>query len=347
MAASDAFDALDALLGAAAPAGPAARHLADWTLALGTGAAAIFAIAMAALWLALRRAGAAAAARARSGERAEDAEDAAASLSAAAQRSARRWIVAGGLVLPLVVLVPLFFASVAGTARLQAPPPPGALQIGITARMWWWEVRYADPEGGGAIVTANEVHIPAGRPVRLGLVSADVIHSFWVAALGGKRDAVPGRVTHLVIEADQPGTWRGQCAEYCGDQHARMAITVVAHEPAAFERWLAAQRAPAAADAAPGSAAARGRAAFLASGCVACHRIGGVGGGGTPTRGPDLTHVAGRRTLGAGQRSNSEAALREWIAGVQHIKPGARMPSFAHLDAGTLDALAAYLWTLR
>ncbi|MFO1267388.1 MAG: cytochrome c oxidase subunit II [Rubrivivax sp.] len=334
---------MNALLPQAAAAGPAARHLADWSLALAAGATVVFAIAMAALLLALRRAGAA------EGTDADNGDDA---IVAAGRRTARRWILAGGIVLPLVVLVPLFAANVAGTARLAAPAPAGALQIGITARLWWWEVRYADPEGGGAIVTANEIHIPTGRPVLLGLVSADVIHSFWVPALGPKRDAVPGRVAHLVLEADRPGTWRGQCAEYCGDQHARMALAVVAREPAAFDRWLAAQREPAAAalreDATPAAdKAARGRAAFVASGCVTCHRIGGVGGGGTPTRGPDLTHVASRQTIGAGTRANSEAALREWIAGVQHAKPGARMPSFAHLDAATLDALAAYLWSLR
>ena len=181
---------MNALLPQAAAAGPAARHLADWSLALAAGATVVFAIAMAALLLALRRAGAA------EGTDADNGDDA---IVAAGRRTARRWILAGGIVLPLVVLVPLFAANVAGTARLAAPAPAGALQIGITARMWWWEVRYADPEGGGAIVTANEIHIPTGRPVLLGLVSADVIHSFWVPALGPKRDAVPGRVAHRLL----------------------------------------------------------------------------------------------------------------------------------------------------
>lgn len=257
--------------------------------------------------------------------------------------STRLWIIGGGVLFPLVVLSTLLVWTMARTPGWMERPPPGALIVGITAHMWWWEVRYRDPASGQEVILANELHLPAGRPVWLGLSSPDVIHSFWVPALGGKMDMVPGRIDHLMVQVDQPGNWRGQCAEYCGEQHARMAIHVVAHPPAEFDAWLAAQARPAAA---PNSALVeRGRAAFLAQRCNACHTVRGVAEEGR--LGPDLTHVGSRLYLGAGTLLNQPGAMAHWVAHTQTVKPGARMPSSTDMDADTLKALAAYLEHLK
>ena len=255
-----------------------------------------------------------------------------------------RWIVGGGLVFPLLVLASLLAYSSGRTPGWLVPPPPGALIVGITARMWWWEVRYRDPASGRDITLANELHLPVGRPVWLGLNSPDVIHSFWVPALAGKVDMVPGRVNHLLVEAGRAGVYRGQCAEYCGDQHARMALHVVARPPAEFDAWLAAQARPAAA--LPDVALlARGREAFLARRCNACHSVRGVAEEGR--LGPDLTHVGSRLYLGAGTLRNHPGSMAHWIADTQAVKPGARMPSSRDMDTATLQALAAWLEQLQ
>lgn len=257
-------------------------------------------------------------------------------------RATQALLLGGGVAFPLVTIAVLWLAT-AGRARLAEAPPAGAWVVSVTGHMWWWEVRYRDPASGREVVSANELHLPAGRRVHLSLASADVIHAFWVPALGGKIDMIPGRITHLAYTPERPGTWRGQCAEFCGEQHARMALTVTVHEPAAFERWLAREAADAAPPATP--VQARGREAFLANGCAACHTVRGTAArpDGAGPLGPDLTHVGSRRMLGAATQPGGEAGLRRWVADVQALKPGARMPSFGHLDAATLDALAAYL----
>ncbi len=253
------------------------------------------------------------------------------------------WVIGGGVVFPVVVLTALLAWSTARTPAWPARPPPGALMVGITAHMWWWEVRYRDPASGQEITLANELHVPAGQPVWLGLSSPNVIHSFWVPALGGKVDMVPGRMSHLMVQADQPGNWRGQCAEYCGEQHARMALHVVAKPPEEFAAWLAAQARP---TAAPSTAVlARGRDAFMAQRCNACHTVRGVAEDGR--LGPDLTHVGSRLYLGAGTLLNQPGAMAHWVAHTQDVKPGARMPSSADMDAHTLTALAAWLEQLK
>jgi cytochrome c oxidase subunit 2 len=255
---------------------------------------------------------------------------------------ARRWLLGGGVILPLLVLLPLLAESVRRAHALTAPAPPDALVIGVTARLWWWELRYRDSGGGTDIVTANELHLPVGRAVRLSLDSPDVIHSLWVPQLAGKMDLVPGRRQHLVLSASVSGVFDGACAEYCGEQHTRMALRVIASEPAQFDAWLQQQRAT---PRSPEAALARaGRGAFLTAGCAACHRIDGVSEG---RLGPDLSHVASRGTLGAMRLPNNEQTLRLWIADVQTLKPGAHMPSFKHLDPNTVAALAAYLATLK
>jgi cytochrome c oxidase subunit 2 len=254
-----------------------------------------------------------------------------------------RWVIGGGVVFPLVVLAGLFCTSHWRTPGWLVPPPPGALIVSITAHMWWWEVRYRDPASGQEITLANELHLPVGRPVWLGLNSPNVIHSFWVPALAGKVDMVPGRVNHLLVEANQAGVYRGQCAEYCGEQHARMALHVVARPPAQFDAWLAAQARPAATPVSP--LLERGQQAFLAQHCNACHTVRGVAG--ESRLGPDLTHVGSRLYLGAGTLRNQSGAMAHWVADVQAIKPGARMPSSGDMDSGTLAALAAYLEHLQ
>ncbi|HSV47575.1 MAG TPA: cytochrome c oxidase subunit II, partial [Ramlibacter sp.] len=208
----------------------------------------------------------------------------------------RLWIVGGGLVFPGVVLAGLFAWTLAMTPAWKPVPPPGALVVAVTGTLWWWDVRYRDPATGAEIRTANEVRIPTGRPVYLALDSADVIHSFWVPQLAGKMDMVPGRLQHLLLSAGRPGVYRGQCAEFCGEQHARMALHVVALAPAEFDAWLAAQARPALPPATPRQEA--GRQAFLAQRCDACHAVRGVGG--DSRLGPDLTHVGSRLHLAAG-----------------------------------------------
>ena len=254
------------------------------------------------------------------------------------------WVMGGGVLFPLAVLTALFTWSHSRTPGWLVPPPAGALIVSITARMWWWEVRYHHPGGGADITLANELHLPLGRPVWLGLNSSDVIHSFWVPALAGKMDVVPGRVNHLLVEATQAGVYRGQCAEYCGDQHARMALHVVAKPTVEFDRWLAAQARPAV-SAASSDLLLRGQQAFLAQRCNACHSVRGVAEG--ARLGPDLTHVGSRLYLGAGTLLNQPGAMADWVAHIQALKPGARMPASQDMDPATLHALGAWLEHLQ
>jgi len=254
----------------------------------------------------------------------------------------RLWILGGGVLFPAVVLTVLFFAALPLTPVRQAPPAD-ALAVTVTGRMWWWEVRYPAGDGQPEVITANQIHIPVGRTVAVALASDDVIHSFWVPALAGKVDMMPGQHNQLLLSADRPGVFRGQCAEYCGAQHARMALQVVAQTPADFEAWRRAQAAPAPAPATPRQL--QGRDAFLAQRCNACHTVRGVAG--DARLGPDLTHVGSRLQLGAGTLANTPGALAYWITHVQQLKPGARMPSFDRLDQDTLAAIGDWLGSLQ
>jgi cytochrome c oxidase subunit 2 len=253
------------------------------------------------------------------------------------------WIFGGGVLFPGAVLAALFAWTLPMTLVWKPVPPPGALVVAVTAHMWWWEVRYRDPATGAEVLGANEIRIPTGRPVYLALSSADVIHSFWVPQLGGKMDMLPGRQQHLLLSADRAGTYRGQCAEFCGEQHARMALHVVALEPAAFEAWLAAQARPALPPATPQQVL--GLQAFVANRCDACHTVRGQSA--ESRLGPDLTHIGGRLHLAAGTLPNTPQGRAQWIAHVQQMKPGARMPSYDRLDAATLAALADWLGSLQ
>lgn len=299
------------------PAGPDAGIISQFAWVLFAGGAVIFVAVMALMVLSLRR--------------------------GARPVTPRWWIFGAGFAFPVVVLSALLIWSTWRSAELTPQTSKGALSIGVTAKMWWWEVRYHDPASGREIASANEIRIPVGRPVYLGLSSTDVIHSLWVPALNGKMDTVPGRVTGLTLRADKPGVYRGQCAEYCGEQHARMALHVVAMPPEEFNRWLAREAQPATV---PNNALAeRGRAAFLEQRCQACHTIRGVTG--NARLGPDLTHVGSRLHIAAGTLRNHRGTLAGWIADPQAIKPGARMPAAADLDGETLHALAAYLEQLK
>lgn len=256
---------------------------------------------------------------------------------------AKAWILGAGVAFPVVVLSALLVWSTWRSAELRPQTSNGALALSVTARMWWWDVRYAGPGGGPEIAAANELHIPVGQDVYVGLNSADVIHSLWVPALAGKRDTIPGRVTGLRLRADKPGIYRGQCAEYCGAQHARMALHVVALAQPDYDAWLARQARPAAQPAS--ELALRGRAVFLEQRCQSCHTIRGVTD--SAQLGPDLTHVGSRMQIGAGTLINHRGTLAGWIADPQAIKPGVFMPPASGIDGASLRALAAYLEQLK
>lgn len=248
---------------------------------------------------------------------------------------------AGGLAFPVVVLSALLIYGLSLTSHLSDEPAPGEMRIRVTGEMWWWRVAYLDGQGREVFQDANEVHIPVGRPVVFELESADVIHSFWVPRLGGKRDMIPGRRTFLRLQADTPGSYGGQCAEYCGGPHALMGLVVVAHEPRAFEAWRRRQSAPAVTAAIP----SRGAEVFRTSGCGACHAVAGTAFNGLA--GPDLSHIGSRRTLGAGILPNNQGVLAGWISDSQALKPGNRMPAYPVLSGQDLRDVSAWLDSLE
>ena len=247
-----------------------------------------------------------------------------------------RWIVLGGAVVPMVILTIVFVVSLVVMRGEEQPSTP--YDVEVIGHQWWWEVRY--PTDG--FVTANEIHIPVGRPVRIHLTSTDVIHSFWVPQLQGKTDAITGQVNETWLQADQPGTYRGECAEFCGMQHAHMSFVVVAESPADYTAWVAGQRAPAVVM--TDSSALVGQQVFLTQSCGYCHSVRGTPAGSHV--GPDLTHLASRRTLAAGTLDNSRGNLAAWIENPDRLKPGTKMPPVP-LDGPSLQALVAYLETLR
>ena len=247
-----------------------------------------------------------------------------------------------GVSLSTVGLLVLLVASVHTDRALATMDVKDALHIQVTGNQWWWEITYDDPDPSRVFVTANEIHIPVKRPVVLSLRSNDVIHSFWVPNLHGKRDLIPGHELTVSLSADQAGTYRGQCAEFCGLQHAFMAFTVVAEAPEAFNAWAEAQRKPAPEPA--DDLAKRGKALFLSGPCMMCHNIAGTRA--TARKGPDLTHVASRPTLAAGTLPNTRENLAAWIRDPHSIKPGVNMPANL-LVAEDQQALMAYLETLK
>jgi cytochrome c oxidase subunit II len=246
-----------------------------------------------------------------------------------------RLIVWGGIILPALVLVVLFVFTANTLRALSTTPVLGQeLVIQVVGRQWWWEIRY--PQQG--IETANELHLPAGQPVKIELLAQDVIHSFWVPQLQGKLDMIPGQVNELWLQADQVGEYGGLCAEFCGMQHAKMAFRVVAQTPAEFATWLDQQAQPAATPI--NAQEQRGQAIFLTTNCAYCHTLRGTSA--TGKLGPDLTHLASRRTLAAATLPNNLENLSSWITDPQHVKPGNLMPATA-LPSEDLLALLAYL----
>ena len=233
---------------------------------------------------------------------------------------------------PALILAVIFVLTLGTMAEINGAGVAPTMRIAATGHQWWWEFGY------GGIKTANELHIPVDTPIDLDLTSVDVIHSFWVPELGPKMDMLPGTTNHLRLFARRAGSYDGQCAEFCGVEHAWMRIRVIVQSQAEFDSWLAAQRSPAA------TQGGEGERVFLSNICVNCHAIAGTKAKGTA--GPDLTHVASRATLGAGVLPNDVARMRAWLADPQRYKPGSLMPRVPLSDAD-LDALAAYLGALK
>jgi cytochrome c oxidase subunit 2 len=240
-----------------------------------------------------------------------------------------------------ILLVFLGYDLVVGHT-LSPIPSRQPLTIEVTGHQWYWGVRYRDTVAHGFFNTANEIHVPVGEPVLFMLQSQDVIHSFWVPNLAGKKDLIPGYTQSFWFQADTAGLYRGQCAEFCGLQHAKMTLHIVAEPKDSFTQWASKQKE--AARAPSDSVQSRGLEVFLTSSCAMCHNIEGTVA--TSHVGPDLTHLASRRTIGAGTLPNSRGALAGWIVDAQGIKPGVRMPP-NQLNPKDLDALLTYLQSLK
>jgi cytochrome c oxidase subunit 2 len=316
------------------PAGPQAARIARLMLLLFAVSAVVYGLVLVAL--------AAAARRGTQRRRVDGTPD----HSAATERRLARAV--GGATLATVLILFLYLGATFSTGRaltsLAAAGPPGAppLTISVTGHQWWWEIEYEDTVPSRTLLTANELHIPVGRPVKIVGTATDVIHSFWVPNLHGKRDLIPGREMTTWIQADRAGRWDGECAEFCGHQHAKMRFVVVAEPSDSFAAWYERQLQSAAAPA--DSSARRGQEVFLTGSCPLCHTISG-----TPARSrvaPDLTHLASRRRIAAGTLPNTRGNLAAWIVDPQRIKPGARMPPNA-LSSDDLAALLEYLGRLR
>jgi cytochrome c oxidase subunit II len=254
------------------------------------------------------------------------------------QRAGMWFVAAGGVIVPMIVLAILFAFTVGTLPTTSAAGQKTDFAIDVVARQWFWDVDY--PAAG--VRTANEIHLPVGASALVRVTSDDVIHSLWVPELNRKIDAIPGRRNGVVWHPTRTGVFRGQCAEFCGIQHANMALYVVVESQARYEAWLAEQARPAPQPAT--DELARGQQIFLGSACEYCHRIAGTNASGTI--GPDLTHLASRLALAAGTIPNNPGDLAGWILDPQHVKPGNRMPGTA-LTGSELQSLLAYLESLR
>jgi cytochrome c oxidase subunit 2 len=311
------------------PAGPAAEMITGlfwWFTAICTAVWVLVVVAMGASLL-----------------RARPADDGASPLDrgSAGETSAAQVVAAlvGATALILVALTILAFITGRGLAQFGGEQ---ARTIEITGHQWWWEVRYPDGAPEKTLSTANEIHVPVGEPVRLALRSSDVIHSFWIPRIAGKQDLIPGQVNHLDFTIEKPGIYRGQCAEFCGFQHAHMGLVLVAHPRDEFERWFSSQLKPA--QAPQGAEARAGQEAFLSRSCVMCHTVRGTPAGGKMA--PDLTHIASRKGVAANTLPMTRGALAAWIADPQAVKPGAHMPR-TELDPDELNSILAYLEQLK
>jgi cytochrome c oxidase subunit II len=250
-------------------------------------------------------------------------------------------VVGGAVAVSALVIVGLTLFSYLATHGL-ASGTADPLVIRVRGYQWWWEVTYVDAAADRSFLTANEIHLPVGRPVRIELAAPDVIHSFWAPNLMGKQDLIPGRDNAITFIADRPGVYREQCAEFCGLQHAHMAMLIVAESPTSFAAWRANQLADAVASA--GAVQEEGGRVFAAKACASCHTIRGTSASGT--LGPDLTHVGSRQTIAAGMLPTTRGSLAAWIADPQTIKPGNNMPMVS-LSGSELNAVSAYLAALK
>jgi len=257
------------------------------------------------------------------------------------EKAAGQVIFWGGVAFPIVVLTALLAYALWLMPFLRpfAPPGEASTRIEVVGHQFWWHVIYHRADGS-VVISANEIRLPVGERVEFSLASADMIHSFWIPALGGKMDLIPGRINRLSLLAKRPGTYRGQCAEFCGTSHALMAFPVVAMEPAEFDNWLDQRNG----SAATGSVSA-GRAVFFREKCGDCHTVAGTEAKGTV--GPDLSHVGSRLTLGAGRMENSEINMARFIANSSLVKPGSHMPDYASLPPEDLSAVANWLRGLQ
>ena len=307
------------------PAGPKARGVYDFWIFLIVVATAVFAVVLAAMLFGLFHR-----------HRTSDPE------SPRVERTITRWVGVSVGATTAILLTFLVLDFRLGRA-IAAPGHETPLSIEVIGHQWWWEIQYPDSvTSSNWIYTANEIHIPVGRPIVLRMTARDVIHSFWVPNLSGKKDLIPGKTTETWIQADSIGVYRGQCAEFCGHQHANMAMEVVAESPQDFERWAAQMRAPS--HLPDDSLRKAGQLVFVAGSCSNCHSIGGTPASGRI--GPDLTHLASRRTIAAATLPNSRGNLAGWILDPQTIKPGAMMPANG-LDPDQLQSLLAYLESLK
>ncbi len=315
-----------------APGGPAARRIADvgWFVIITFSAVSLF-MWILIFWLGLRTRG---------------------TLARHAPWDAgggMRWIVVGGLVVPGVILAITF---IWGLQTMSAFPIDGGADAGNTPPMirvighqWWWEVQYPLGRLDQLVTTANDIHFPAGQPVDISLESRDVIHSFWVPELHGKVDLIPGLVNRIRVQSDTPRTFRGECAEYCGPQHAHMILSLTADTPEQFQAWLAHARQPAQEPPPDNVAAVRGEQVFMRAACPLCHTIHGTDAQGLV--GPDLTHVAIRSGIAANALSNDVASMSAWVTHAQSLKPFVRMPNLTQFKGTELRDLVAYLRTLN
>lgn len=264
------------------------------------------------------------------------------------------WIAIGGLAIPLIVLTVLFVLGLGLLRQFPVHGMHGAGRQGAMARsmkpdilvvghQWWWEIHYLNDDPSKEVITANELHLPAGRAVNIRLETRDVMHSFWIPALHGKVDMIPGMPNYIRIEASQPGEYAGQCAEFCGEEHSRMRLLAVVQTPDKYQAWLDAQRKP---GSEPTSDAAKaGEKLFLAGPCANCHEVRGTTAGGRVA--PDLTHIGSRQMIASDVYPNNDAYLEAWITHAQSLKPGCLMPNITQFSGPQLQDLIAYLRQLQ
>jgi cytochrome c oxidase subunit 2 len=317
------------------PAGPQSSQINGLWWLMFYVCSVVFVLVMVFTLVAIRR-------RQANSERAEIPADVELNPPAESENRKRNVVVAGALltiVVLFVFMVDSFFVGRGLTAELARKQ---GVTIEITGHQWWWEARYLNVDASSIFTTANEIHVPVGVPVTFSLRSTDVIHSFWVPNLSGKKDLIPGKIATIWFQADRPGVFRGQCAEYCGHQHAHMGLWVMAEPLEQFQAW---QRNQIQSAVAPATASEqRGQAVFLTSACVMCHAINGTAAG--SNIGPNLTHIGNRSTIAAATLANTRDHLSQWITNSQQIKPGNRMPPNS-LAPDDLQALLDYLESLK